>query len=110
MKLIVLFLGQLIGSFKKLLPKMQKLCDLELVDLLLERYEANSLMDQMSISLNHSLKVLSAVNLTINHCPLQQIAMMSNLEVSDQFSIDFNSFSFFLRNFIFVTLIFIKIL
>ncbi|XP_055317479.1 F-box only protein 39 [Sitodiplosis mosellana] len=73
--------GQVIGSFRKLLPKMQKLCQLELVDLVLERYEANKLLDQMSISLSHSLKLLSAVNLTNFHCPLQQIAMMSNLEI-----------------------------
>lgn len=61
---------------------MPKLCELELVDLVLERYEANSLMDQISIGLSQSLKVLSIINLTTNHCPLQQISMLSNLEVS----------------------------
>ncbi|XP_031622465.1 uncharacterized protein LOC116340235 [Contarinia nasturtii] len=73
--------GQLIGSFKKLLSKMPNLCELELVDLVLERYEANSLMDQISIGLSQSLKVLSIINLTVNHCPLQQISMLSNLEI-----------------------------
>lgn len=64
---------------------MQKLRELELVDLVLERFEANGLMDQMAINLSQSLKVLSVVNFTINHCPLQQIAMMSNLEVFFRF-------------------------
>lgn len=59
---------------------MQKLGDLELIDLVLEKYEANSLMDQLSLSLQ-SLKQISIINLTLNHCPIQQIMMISNLEV-----------------------------
>lgn len=73
--------GELMGSFKKLLPKMQKLRELELNDLVLEKYEANRLMDQMSLCL-HSLKQVTLTNLTINHCPLQQITMLSNLKVN----------------------------
>lgn len=68
------------GSFKKLLPKMPKLIELELIDLVLEKYEANSLMDQLSLCLQ-SLKQISIINLTLNHCPAQQIMMISNLEV-----------------------------
>lgn len=60
---------------------MRKLCDLQLVDLVLEKYEANSLMDLISLCLNQTLKELVAINLTISHCPLQQIGMLSNLKV-----------------------------
>lgn len=69
------------GSFKRLLPKMPKLNELELIDLVLEKYEANSLMDQLSLCLQ-SLKQISIINLTLNHCPIQQIMMISTLEVN----------------------------
>lgn len=69
------------STFKKLLTRMSKLCDLILVDLVLEKYEANSLMDVISLQLNQSMKEFTAINLTVNHCPFQQVAMLSNLKV-----------------------------
>lgn len=71
----------MIGSFKKLLLTMKKLCDLALVDLVLVTYEANSLMDLISMHLNRTLNEFSCINLTINHCPIHQIGMMYNLKV-----------------------------
>lgn len=69
-------------SFKKMLSEIKKLRELELIDFVLEKYEANSLMDHISLCLNQCLRKFSIINLTINHCPLQQISMLSNLEVN----------------------------
>lgn len=77
----ILIAGQLIGSFKKLLLTMKKLCDLELVDLVLIKYEANSLMDSIGLHLNRTIKQFSCTNLTLNHCPIHQIGMLYNLQV-----------------------------
>lgn len=74
--------GQLIGSFKKLLLTMKNLCDLTLVDLVLVTYEANSLMDLIGMHMNRTLKQLSCVNLTTNHCSIHQIGMLYNLKVT----------------------------
>lgn len=62
---------------------MENLTELKLTDLVLDRYEANSLMDRASICLNQSLKQFKAINFTLNHCPLRQIGMLFNLEVFD---------------------------
>lgn len=69
------------ASLKQLISKLHKLNELNLNDLTLERIEANSLMDQICKTLSSTLQKLSIENLTVNHCCLQQIAMLSNLEV-----------------------------
>lgn len=74
-------LGRLMASLKQLISKLHKLNELNLNDLTLERIEANSLMDQICKTLSSTLQKLSIENLTVNHCCLQQIAMLSNLEV-----------------------------
>lgn len=79
---LIQFVGQLMSTFKNLLKRMSKLCDLRLIDQVLEKYEANSLMDVISLQLNKSMKEFTAINLTVNHCPFQQIAILSNLKVS----------------------------
>lgn len=61
---------------------MEKLHELKLIDLVLERYQANSLMDAISLRLNHTLNELTLVNLTACHCTVQQIGTLDNLKVS----------------------------
>lgn len=60
---------------------MEKLNDLALVDLVLMKYEANSLLDLIGMHLNRTLKQFTCINLTINHCPIHQIGMLYNLQV-----------------------------
>lgn len=60
---------------------MKRLSDLELVDLVLIKYEANGLMDLIGMHLNRTLKEFACINLTINHCPIHQIGMLYNLKV-----------------------------
>lgn len=74
-------LGSIVTALIKLLSISHNLTELILVDLAVERYEANRLLDHLSITLNQRLKRLSLINLTNNHCFLTQIAMFSNLQV-----------------------------
>lgn len=73
------------NSFKQMLSETKKLREFELFDLVLDKYEANSLMDHICLCLNQSIKILSVINLTINHCPLQQVSMLTNLEVMPKY-------------------------
>lgn len=79
--MIVSISGQLIASLRQLISKLHTLNELNLNNLTLERIEANSLMDQICKTLCSTLQKLSLENLTVNHCCLQQITMLSNLEV-----------------------------
>lgn len=75
-------LGLIVTALIKLLTSSQNLSELILVDLAVERYEANRILDHLSVTLSQQLKRLSLINLTSNHCFLTQIAMFSNLKVS----------------------------
>lgn len=72
-------IGQLMASLRRLLLNAVDLREITLVDLILERFEANKLMDTISRAV--SLQRLNIVNLSQNHCPIPQIAMLSHLEV-----------------------------
>lgn len=67
------------ASLRRLLLNAVDLREITLVDLILERFEANKLMDTISRAV--SLQRLNIVNLSQNHCPIPQIAMLSHLEV-----------------------------
>lgn len=86
----------MIGSFKKLLLTLKNLCDLTLVDLVLVRYEANSLMDLIGMHMSRTLKLLSCINLTTNHCSIHQIGMLYNLQVGLSFTVKQLTIIFFL--------------
>lgn len=77
-----LVLGQLIAAFKQFYSKCKALKRLELIDLVLERYEANKLFDVIARGNVHNVKMLLAINVTIVHCPLIQIGMFHCLQVN----------------------------
>lgn len=64
-----------------LLSNLQSLNELALMNLAVERFEANRLLDRLSVALSTKIKRLTLINVTANHCSLPQIAMFSNLEV-----------------------------
>lgn len=73
--------GQLVASLKQLCSHLPMLSYLELIDLVLQRYEANHLMDEVSRVCSRSLCILSSINITTVHCPLLQIGLMDKLKV-----------------------------
>lgn len=74
-------LGSIVTALIKLLSSSHSLTELILADLAVERYEANRMLDHLSVALSQRLKRLSLINLTNNHCFFTQIAMFSNLQV-----------------------------
>lgn len=54
---------------------------LKLTDLVLERFDANHLLDRISQVSSRSLLRLELINLTTVHCPMTQIGMLTNLQV-----------------------------
>lgn len=88
--------GQLLASLKRLMTNLTNLQTLKLVDLMLERYEANHLLDEVLESCCLVLKRLYLINVTMVHCPIMHIGLFLNLQVGIE-----QMFSFFTRgNFI----------
>lgn len=81
--------GQLLKTLKDLMLQLTQLTSLKLVDLMLERYEAKHLLDEVLESCSMVLKKLYLVNVTILHCPIMHVGLFFNLEVSDKI-IDLN--------------------
>lgn len=79
------FLGQIITLLVKLMQTLNAITDLQITNLMMERYEANKLMDTISIHINRTIKKLSLINLTMNHCRLHQLDMFTKLEVRIRF-------------------------
>ena len=73
--------GQLLKSLKALLYEIHALKTLELIDLMLERYEAKHLFDKVLETYNMTLKKLCLINLTKNHCPILHTGLFFNLKV-----------------------------
>lgn len=65
----------------QLLPHLKDLSELAVLNMSVERFEANRLLDCISLALSAKLKHLTLVNLTERHCSLAQIGMFSNLQV-----------------------------
>lgn len=79
--------GQLIASLKKMCSHLLHLKYLKLTDLVLERFDANHLLDEISRVCNQGLTQLELINITTLHCPMTQIGMFENLQVQFYFTI-----------------------
>lgn len=73
--------GQMLASMKKFMSLINELKTLKLVDLMLERYEANHLLDEVLESSCMSLKHLHLINVTMYHCPIMHVGLFLNLQV-----------------------------
>lgn len=73
--------GQLLKTLKGLLFVLNKLKTLKLVDLMLERYEAKHLLDDVLESSSMMLRELCLINLTSHHCPILHVGLFFNLKV-----------------------------
>lgn len=73
--------GQLLKALKALLYELNNLKTLRLIDLMLERYEAKHLLDEVLESCSMVLKELCLVNVTSTHCPIMHIGLFFNLRV-----------------------------
>lgn len=74
--------GQLLAELKRLLGNLAtRLRNLQLTDLMLDRYEAKHLLDEVLQSGQMVLRRLSLVNVTTGHCPIMHIGLFFNLQV-----------------------------
>lgn len=73
--------GQLLKMLKNLMFELNNLKALRLVDLMLERYEAKHLLDEVLESCNMVLRELCLVNITNTHCPIMHTGLFFNLNV-----------------------------
>lgn len=73
--------GQLLKTLKSLLYELNTLKTLKLIDLMLERYEAKHLLDEVLESCNMTLKSLCLINMTNTHCPIMHTGLFFNLKV-----------------------------
>ncbi|XP_058833552.1 uncharacterized protein LOC131691285 [Topomyia yanbarensis] len=73
--------GQLLAALKKLMYNLPHLQTLKLVDLMLERYEANHLLDEVLEACCLVLKRLHLINVTMVHCPVMHIGLFLNLRI-----------------------------
>lgn len=73
--------GQLLKTLKELLYELNNLRFLKLVDLMLERYDAKHLLDEVLDSCNTSLQRLCLINITSTHCPILHTGLFFNLKV-----------------------------
>lgn len=71
--------GELLKTFKTLLSELPKLKSLKIIDLMLERYEAKHLLDEVLES--NELKELVLVNVTSTHCPIMHVGLFFHLKV-----------------------------
>lgn len=73
--------GQLLSELKRLLGNLDRLQNLQLTDLMLDRYEAKHLLDEVLLSGQMVLRRLSLVNVTTVHCPIMHVGLFLNLQV-----------------------------
>lgn len=73
--------GQLLKGLKELLQRLTDLHTLKLVDFVLERFEANHLLDEVVCSCCTKMRVLNLVNVTTTHCPIMHVGLFLNLQV-----------------------------
>uniref|UniRef100_T1H6H8 F-box domain-containing protein n=1 Tax=Megaselia scalaris TaxID=36166 RepID=T1H6H8_MEGSC len=72
--------GEMLRTLKILLSKLAKLKTLKLTDLVLERFEANRLLDEIAENCHFTLNHLNIVNVTVVHCPILHIGCFFNLQ------------------------------
>ena len=72
--------GQLLAGLKRLMLNLQELKSLKLTDLMLVRYDANHLLDEVLESCSTGLKQLHLINLTKVHCPIMHVGLFFNLK------------------------------
>lgn len=83
--------GQLLAELKRLLGNVATgLRSLTLTDLMLDRYEAKHLLDEVLQSGQMMLRRLSLVNATTVHCPIMHVGLFLNLQVRGSGDILFN--------------------
>lgn len=75
--------GQLLKGLKELMLRLTDLHTLKLVDFVLERFEANHLLDEVVCSCCTKMRVLNLVNVTTTHCPIMHVGLFLNLQVSE---------------------------
>lgn len=73
--------GQLLKTLKTLLYELNRLRSLKLIDLMLERFEAKHLLDEVLESCNFVLQELYLINVTNTHCPIMHTGLFFNLKV-----------------------------
>lgn len=73
--------GQLLAELKRLLGNLDRLQNLQLTDLMLDRYEAKHLLDEVLQAGQMQLLRLSLVNVTTVHCPIMHVGLFLNLQV-----------------------------
>lgn len=73
--------GEMLRTLKILMSKLSKLQNLKLTDLVLERFEANRLLDEIAENCHFTLRHLNIVNVTVVHCPILHIGCFFNLQV-----------------------------
>lgn len=76
--------GQLLAELKRLMGNIKCLKALRLIDLMLNRYEAKHLLDEVLESAE--LTRLTLVNVTMTHCPIMHVGLFLNLRVSERTS------------------------
>lgn len=76
--------GQLLKGLKELMLRLTDLHTLKLVDFVLERFEANHLLDEVVCSCCTKMRVLNLVNVTTTHCAIMHVGLFLNLQVSGQ--------------------------
>lgn len=77
-------LGQMLAALKRLMANLDKLKTVELIDLMLDRYEAKHLLDEVVNTC--SLRRLHLVNVTTAHCPIMHVGLFFNLQVINGYS------------------------
>lgn len=82
-KNIFVRVGQLLAALKRLLTNLTQLKTLKLIDLMLQRYDANHLLDEVLHSCCLGLKVLHLINVTSVHCPIMHAGLFLNLKVQE---------------------------
>lgn len=78
--------GQLLAALKRLMSNLTDLKILKLNDLILERYEAKHLLDEVLQSCSFVLEKLTLVNVTLTHCPIMHVGLFFNLRVKAEVS------------------------
>lgn len=73
--------GSLLKTLKCLMVELNKLRNLKLINLMLERYEAKHLLDEVLESCQMVIQNLCLVNVTSTHCPIMHVGLFLNLKV-----------------------------
>lgn len=73
--------GSMLVSLKRLMSNIRCLKVLKLTDLMLERFEAKHLLDEVLDKNAMNLRFLTLINVTSTHCPILHVGVFLNLQV-----------------------------